>query len=320
MRYVRLGRSGLQVSAICLGTMNFGTYVPVPRAFRMLDRALDAGVNLIDTADVYGWGPNAGAVESTIGRYLAARKGARDRVLIATKLYREMEPLPNRGGLSAIHVRRACDASLRRLRTDHIDLYQFHHFDRNVPLEETWDACETLVRQGKVLYVGSSNFSGWQLSEAQAVARTRHRYGLASEQSVFNLLNRYAELEVLPACEHLGLGMLAWSPLSDGLLAGPPDAEGRRREPRNADRFESRRPELDDYFRLCARLGVSPSGLALAWLIRHPTVTAPIVGPRTVEQLDAALDALSLELGDEQWAELDQIFPGFRAAPEHYAW
>lgn len=320
MRHSRLGRSGLTVSALALGTMNFGTHVPEDEAHQLMDLAFEAGVNLIDTADVYGWGENAGLAERIIGRHLDRNPGRRDHLVIATKLYRAMSPGPNHAGLSALHLRRACEASLRRLNVDHIDLYQFHHYDRETPLDETWEACDVLHRQGKVVYFGSSNFAAWQLMEAQAVAAGRGMTGLVSEQTVFNLLTRHAELEVLPACDHLGLGMIAWSPLHDGLLAGPPQAGGRRNEPGNLAARTRFGAVLDKFYRYCGELGAGPARVALAWLRDRPGVGSTVVGPRTAEQLKDALASMEVELGPRELGALDELFPGFRPAAGHYAW
>ena len=216
MQYTQLGRTGAKVSRLALGTMNFGWHTDEDSSTAIMDAALDAGVNLFDTADIYG----AGASESILGRWFAAEKSRRDKVVLATKLYIPLDESPNAGGLSALHIRKACEDSLRRLQTDHIDLYQFHHIDRTTPWEEIWEATERLVRDGKVIYVGSSNFAGWHLAVAQETAKPRHFLGLVSEQSIYNLMERTIELEVLPAARHYGIGLLPWSPLAGGLLAG----------------------------------------------------------------------------------------------------
>lgn len=320
MRYTRVGRAGLTVSRLALGTMNFGTYVPEDDAFALLDRAIEAGVTVLDTADVYGWGDNAGRSEEVVGRYLAARSGRRDDVVVATKVYRPMGSGANSRGLSALHVRRACEASLRRLNVDHLDLYQFHHFDRSTPVDETWEACELLRQQGKIVYFGSSNFAAWQLFETQTCAHDRHMTGLVSEQSVFNLMTRHVELEVMPACARLGLGFFAWSPLSDGLLAGPGNGAGRRTEPKNVAARERYDLELRRYYEYCSTVGLSPAQVAVAWVLHQPGVTSAILGPRTVEQLDNLLGSADISLDQTVLDELDRLFPGFRQAPEHYAW
>src|SRR5512147_1313699 len=199
MEYIHLGRTGLKVSRLCLGTMNFGPQTSEPDSFAIMDRALATGVNFFDTADVYGWKLGEGITEQIIGRWLAQGGGRRDQIVLATKAYNKMGEGPNERGLSAYHIRRACEESLRRLQTDHIDLYQMHHIERSTPWEEIWQAMEQLVREGKVIYIGSSNFAGWNLAQAQAEARARHFMGLVSEQSIYNLSNRTVELELIPA-------------------------------------------------------------------------------------------------------------------------
>src|SRR5881296_113601 len=220
MEYARLGRTGLKVSRLCLGTMNFGPLAAEAESFAIMDRALELGINFLDTADVYGWRTGEGITEQIIGRWLAQGGGRRERIVLATKVYNEMGEGPNDRGLSAYHIRRACEESLRRLQTDHIDLYQMHHIDRSTPWEEIWQAMEQLVREGKVTYVGSSNFAGWDIATAQCTASARHFMGLVSEQSLYNLNARMIELEVIPACRHYGLGLIPWSPLGGGLLGG----------------------------------------------------------------------------------------------------
>jgi len=290
----RLGRTGLKVSRICLGTMNFGPETAEPDAHRILDRALEAGINFVDTANVYGWGANKGKTESILGRWFAQGEGRRDRVVLATKVYGAMYESTNGGRLSAYHIRRACDDSLRRLQTDRIDLYQMHHVDRDTPWDEIWQAMDLLVQQGKVLYVGSSNFAAWNIVQANEVAARRHSLGLVSEQSLYNLATRAIELEVVPACQAYGVGIVPYSPLGGGLLGGAlvKSAEaGRRGRERIQKLVEQHRPQLEAYETLCADLGEKPANVALAWLLRRPGVTAPIVGPRTLEQLEDALRA-----------------------------
>jgi aryl-alcohol dehydrogenase-like predicted oxidoreductase len=312
MDYRRLGTSGPTVSTIALGSMNFGTYVDEPATGRLIDQAVAGGVNLVDTADVYGWGANAGLCESIIGRYLAGRPGRRDEVVLATKLYRRMADWPNNEGLSALHIRRGCEASLRRLRTDRIDLLQFHHFDRRVPVEEVWEAIDVLVRQGKIVHCGSSNFAAWQLVSAQLTAQRHTLEGLVGEQSVYNLLTRFIELEVLPACRDLGLGVLAWSPLCDGLLAGPANGIGRRAEARNLAKAGRHQDVLTRFYSWCTGQGLRPAEVAIAWILHQPATTSVVVGPRTSEQLTSSLAAQSLALTDDQLAELDATFPPVR--------
>ena len=323
MELTRLGRTGLKVSRICLGTMNFGPETEEPEAHRIMDRAVEAGINFFDTANVYGWGENKGKTETIIGRWLAQGGGRRDRVVLATKVYAPMHDYPNGGRLSAFHIRRACEDSLRRLQTDRIDLYQMHHVDRDTPWEEIWQAMELLVQQGKVLYVGSSNFAAWNIVQANEAAARRNFLGLVSEQSLYNLAARTVELEVLPACRAYGVGVIPWSPLAGGLLGGAlaKAKEGRRAAERIQRAIEKHRPALERYEKLCAEIGEKPANVGVAWLLRRPGVTAPIVGPRTMEQLEDALHAEGLKLTDDVAKKLDEVWPGPGGqAPEAYAW
>ncbi|HVE98978.1 MAG TPA: aldo/keto reductase [Mycobacteriales bacterium] len=323
MDYTQLGRTGLKVSRLCLGTMNFGPETSEPDSFAIMDRALDEGINFFDTANVYGWKKGEGWTEQIIGRWLAQGGGRREKVVLATKLYGSMGDWPNENLLSALNIRRACDASLKRLQTDHIDLYQMHHVDRATPWDEIWQAMEVLVAQGKVLYVGSSNFAGWHIAQAQEAARSRHFVGLASEQSIYNLLTRQVELEVLPACTAYGVGVIPWSPLHRGLLGGilQKQSEGRSASERTQQLLAEHRPAVERYESLCAEIGEHPADVGLAWLLHQPAVTAPIVGPRTSEQLTGNLRALGISLDEATLAKLDEIFPGPGGpAPEAYAW
>ncbi len=323
MQYSQLGRSGLKVSRLCLGTMNFGPQTEESAAHAIMDAALDAGINFFDTANVYGGSKQRGWTEEILGRWFAKGGGRRERTVLATKVYGTMADRPNESRLSALHLRRALDASLMRLQTDHIDLYQFHHVDRNTPWEEIWQAVDVAVQQGKVIYSGSSNFAGWHLAQAQEAASRRHSLGLVSEQSIYNLLTRNAELEVIPAAQHYGLGLLPWSPLHGGLLGGvlKKEHEGlRRTQGRALEALKKHRSQIRRYEDFADELGQEPGALALAWLLHQPAVTAPIVGPRTREQLDAAIQALQVKLDAEALTRLDAIFPGHRTAPEDYAW
>jgi aryl-alcohol dehydrogenase-like predicted oxidoreductase len=321
MDFTNLGRTGLQVSRLCLGTMNFGSRTSEEDAHAIMDIAHEVGINFFDTANRYGSKP--GVTETIIGNWFATGGGRRERTVIATKVYGEMGGWPNEGKLSALNIRRALDASLRRLQTDYVDLYQFHHIDRNTPWEEIWQAIEVAVQAGKILYAGSSNFAGWHIADAQAAAARRNLMGLVSEQSLYNLLVRDIELEVVPAAEHYGLGIIPWSPLQGGLLGGVIKNENtgvRRLEGRAAQSLAEHREELEAYEDLAEELGVEPGALALGWLLSRPAVTAPIIGPRTRDQLDSALSALEVSLSPEQLRRLDEIFPGRRTAPEDYAW
>ena len=324
MEYTTLGRTGLRVSRLVLGTMNFGPETDEPTSHAIMDRAHEHGINFFDTANVYGWGENRGRTEEIVGNWFAQGGDRRDRTVIATKMYGSMgSGWPNDDKLSALNIRRACEASLRRLQTDHIDLYQMHHVDRDTPWDEIWQAMDTLVAQGKILYVGSSNFAGWNIAQANEVAARRNSLGLVAEQSIYNLLVREVELEVLPAAEAYGLGVIPWSPLQGGLLGGVlrKEREGSRRTSGRAQALvEEHREALGAYEDLCAELGHEPADVALAWLLTRPAVTGPIIGPRTMEQLDGAQRALELTLEDKVLSRLDEIFPGYRTAPEHYAW
>jgi len=323
MQYTNLGRSGLKVSRLCLGTMNFGPFTEEADSQLIMDAALEQGINFFDTADVYGWKTGAGITESIIGRWFAHGGGRRDKVILATKVYGRMGDWPNERCLSAYHIRRACEDSLRRLQTDHIDLYQMHHIDRDTPWEEIWQAMETLVQQGKVLYVGSSNFAGFHIAQAQCSADKRNFLGLVSEQSLYNLNARMVELEVIPACQELGLGLIPWSPLAGGMLAGAKKKidGGRRAGERITEAIEKYGHQLEDYENVCAELGYEPAQIALAWLLHNAAVTAPIIGPRDLEQLNGAVGSLDIKLDAETLEKLDQIWPGPGGqAPEAYAW
>lgn len=321
MEYTKLGRTGLKVSRLCLGTMNFGPKTTEPDSYAIMDRALELGINFWDTADVYGWAKGEGVTERIIGRYFAQGGGRREKVVLATKVYGDMGDWPNESRLSALHIRKAVEDSLMRLQTDYIDLYQMHHIDRNTPWEEIWQAMEILVQQGKVLYIGSSNFAGWHIAKAQEAAKSRHFMGLVCEQSQYSLRVRQPELEVIPACEDYGLGLIPWSPLAGGALAGKPKGEGgRRTEGWTAEAIEKDREKLDKWEALCAEIGEEPADVALAWTLVNPVVTAPIIGPRTMEQLDGSIRAVELKLDAGFLAKVDEIFPGFKTAPEHYSW
>ncbi|WP_181803338.1 aldo/keto reductase [Streptomyces shenzhenensis] len=284
----------------------------------------------METANVYGWGENKGRTEEIIGNWFAKSPAHRDKVVLATKVYGNMaadgDAWPNHDKLSALNIRRAVDASLKRLRTDYIDVYQFHHVDRRTPFEEIWQAIDTLVTQGKILYVGSSNFPGYRIAQANEIAARRGgTIGLVSEQCLYNLAERRAEMEVIPAAQEYGLGVIPWSPLHGGLLGGVIKKEvegGRRAGGRAADSLANTtiRAQIQAYEDLLAKHGVEPGEAALAWLLTRPGVTGPIVGPRTGEQLDSALRAVELELSEELLEALDEIFPGPGPSPEAFAW
>lgn len=323
MEFAQLGRTGLKVSRLCLGTMNFGPQTTEPDSFAIMDRALEHGINFFDTANVYGWKKGEGWTEQILGRWFEQGGGRREKVVLATKVYGTMGDWPNDSRLSARHIVRACEGSLRRMNTDVIDLYQMHHVDRATPWDEIWQAMETLVQQGKVLYVGSSNFAGWHIAQACEAARARHFLGLVSEQSLYNLIDRTVELEVIPACKAYGLGLVPWSPLKGGVLGGVLEkaAKGRRTSELAQKTIAKHGKALEAFEGMCSRIGIGPGDVALAWLLANPTVTAPIIGPRTMEQLDGAVKALDVKLDAEVTKELDLLFPGpGGAAPEAYAW
>jgi len=323
MEYTHVGRSGLRVSRLCLGTMNFGPVTDEPAAHRILDRALEHGINFVDTANVYGWGENKGHTERIIGAWFAQGGGRREKTVIATKLYGSMSDWPNDAFLSALNIRRACEASLQRLRTDYLDVYQMHHVDRGTSWEEIWEAMDILRKQGKIIYVGSSNHAGWHIAKGQEAARRRHSTGLVCEQSLYNLAARTVELEVLPACRDYGLGLIPWSPLHGGLLGGILRKQEltRSAQGRAAQALDKHRAKVEAYERFCDELGEPPADVALAWLLHQDGVTAPIIGPRTVEQLDGSLRALEIKLDENARKRLDEIWPGpGGTAPEAYAW
>lgn len=323
MEYTQLGRTGLRVSRICLGTMNFGPYTTEPDSFAIMDRALELGVNFFDTANVYGQDAGLGATEEIVGRWLAQGEGRREKIVLATKVYGRMGERPNESKLSAYHIRRACEESLRRLKTDHIDLYQMHHIDRATPWEEIWQAMECLVREGKVIYVGSSNFAAWNIMQANYEARSRNFLGLVSEQSIYSLRNRHIELEVIPACRAMGLAVLPWSPLGGGMLSGILEntESGRRMRPQLLASLEKLRPQVEAYEELCRDIGRRPADVALAWTLANPDITSPIVGPRTMEQLEQNVAAAELAPSEDVMKRLDEIWPGpGNQAPEAYAW
>jgi aryl-alcohol dehydrogenase-like predicted oxidoreductase len=340
MQYTHLGRTGCKVSRLCLGTMNFGPQTTEADSFAVMDKALDLGINFFDTADVYGWKKGEGVTEQIIGRWLAQGGNRRERVILATKVYNDMELIEGdvtlRGqGLSAVKIRRACEGSLKRLQTDYIDLYQMHHVYRHASWEELWEAFDVLMKQGKAIYIGSSNFAGWHIAQANEAARRTHHLGLVSEQSKYSLMSRAIELEVLPAALHYGLGVIPWSPLESGLLGGALEklSQGRRAQEGNQKRIEKERPRLEKWEKWCKDLGEKPADVALAWMLHNPAITAPIIGPRTLEQLEGSVRATEIKLDETQLKFLDKLFPGPKGptdegvadwskqyAPEAYAW
>lgn len=327
MLYEHLGRTGLKVSKICLGTMNFGYLTDKETSFKIMDMAIDKGINFFDTANTYG---NHGDTEKIIGEWVQQGNSRREKIVLATKVYGGSaeswygwpKDWPNASKLSAKHIITACNESLKRLKTDYIDLYQMHHIDRDTPWEEIWQAMEILVSQGKVLYVGSSNFAGWHIVQANEIAKKRNFMGLVSEQSLYNLTQRTVELEVLPACKEYGLAFIPWSPLSGGFLGGRiPNDKDSRRKSASEGFFGISNDKLEKYFTLCDEYSVYPATLALSWLLHNPVVTAPIIGPRIISQLDDALAAIEYKINKELLDSLDKIWPGPGGpAPEAYAW
>ena len=321
MEYRRLGRSALRVSTLCLGTMNFGPRTPVDESFMIMDAAVEAGINFFDTANQYGGNKGVGTTESIIGEWFGKNPGRRDRVVLATKVHQPMSDDVNDRGLSARHIRMACEASLRRLRVDHIDLYQMHHIDRAAPVEEIWQAMDQLVSQGKITYVGSSNFPGWKIAQMNEHARMRNGLGLVAEQSLYNLLERRAELEVLPASREYGVGVITWSPLAGGVLAvDAGDGAGRRRTSNAQAVSAVHQDQLARYAELCRSLGETPAAIALAWQLHQPGITSTIIGPGSTEQLSSVLRVPGIRLDAAALASIDEIFPPCGQAPEAYAW
>ncbi len=323
MEYSALGKSGLQVSKLCLGTMNFGKYVNEQTSFEILDAMLEEGINFIDTADVYGGIGNKGRTEEYIGKWMSQGGGRREKIILATKVYSNMGEGVNDRGLSAYHIRSACEASLLRLKTDHIDLYQMHHIDRSTPWDEIWQAMDQLIHAGKITYIGSSNFAAWNIVEAQFTAHQGNHLGLISEQSLYNLTNRMIELELVPACRKLGVGIIPWSPLAEGLIAGIlNDTAGVRKKTEAVQKkLVKHLKQVEEYEKFCSSIGKKPEAVAIAWLLKNPVVSSVIIGPRTVEQLLGMVVALQTTLNNEEIKSIETIWPGPGGeAPEAYAW
>lgn len=331
MAFRKVGRSALKIGPLAVGTVNFGWLTDELESFSILDASHDRGLNMIDTSDNY----NAGITESLLGRYISDR-GRREQIVLATKCYSppnewgSRDPVkqsgswvgPNQRGLSAKHIVEACEASLRRLQTDYIDIYQMHHVDREAPFDEIWQAYETLIQQGKVIYAGTSNFAGWQIAKACEAASRRHFLGPVSEQSTYSLTNRMVELEVIPACRDYGLGFIPYSPLGGGLLAvAGGQAEGVRSGAKYQGASDRRKEQLNQFGDICSELGEKPADVAIAWVASNPDVTAPIIGPRTMAQLDSAFHAVQIDLQEDTKKALNDLFRGPGGeAPEAYAW
>jgi NDP-hexose C3-ketoreductase / dTDP-4-oxo-2-deoxy-alpha-D-pentos-2-ene 2,3-reductase len=327
MQYTTLGRTGLKVSRLCLGTMNFGPHTPEGESHSIMDKALELGINFFDTADVYGWKKGEGVTETILGSWFAQKGRRREKTIVATKVFGDMDgdpaDLTMKRGLSAVKIRRACDDSLRRMKTDYIDLYQMHHISRETPWDEVWQAMEVLVQQGKIIYVGSSNFAGWHIAQACEAASRRNFLGLVCEQSKYSLAARTVEMDVLPACREYGLGVIPWSPLDGGILGGVLQKieQGRRAGEHVQKRLDKMRPQLQAWEDFCKESGQKPADLALAWLLANPVVTAPIIGPRTMDQLTGSLAALEIKINEAAHRRLDEIWPGPGGeSPEAFAW
>lgn len=316
MEYKRLGKSGLWVSRLVLGTMNFGSSIDEKDAFNIMDAALDIGINYFDTANNYGKSiQKEGISETIIGKWFEKGGGRREKVILSTKVYEPMrENNPNDvPGLSAYKIRRHFVDSLRRLKTDHVEIYYMHHVDRSISWDEILPVFQGLIQKGDVDYLASSNFAGWNIADVQAEAKKANMFGLICEQHKYNLLSRMPELEVLPSAENHGMGVVAWSPLGGGLLS-------RHVRDRQIE-DEVLHHQLQQFHRLSIEAGENEDTLALAWLLSNPAVTAPIIGPRTPEQLYDAVRAVEISMNDCLMKDLDKIFPGPGGqAPEAYAW
>ncbi|MGB0281846.1 MAG: aldo/keto reductase [Neptuniibacter sp.] len=333
MQYSYLGSTNLQVSNITLGTMTFGTTTDEKEAHRVLDSAVDMGINLIDTSNDYGK-PNWGLSESIIGNWLSKNPSKRDRILLGTKVYQE-KPVPRcpneEAGLSAYKINKQIEESLKRLKTDHIDLYQVHHIDRNITGEEMWGVFGRLMDQGKILYTGSSNYNGWGLAKHQMQAKQHGQLGFISEQTMYNLICRYAELDVIPCAEDFNIGVLAYMPLAGGLLAGGDRKSSHSRANAVMQWYgldeEDYGARLMKYENHCQEMGVSLNAMAISWVLANSAVTSAVVGIRDAEQLDGLKEAQELSLSEENIKFLDNLFPisagkklRHLPSPEAYAW
>ena len=322
MKYSKLGRSGLKVSRLCLGTMNFGAITQEKESFEIMNRALELGINFFDTANVYGGKKGEGITEKIIGKWFEEESSRRENIVLATKVYGDMGSGVNEKHLSAYHIKKACEDSLKRLKTDHIDLYQMHHIHRDTPWDEIWQAMEQLIHEGKILYVGSSNFAGWDIATANEEARRRNLLGLISEQSKYNLFNRKIEREMIPACNYYGVGIIPWSPLEGGLLGGVIKSmdKGRRNTNEIINKLKENRNQIEKWENFCDDIGEDPANTALAWLLAQPGITSPIIGPRTLQQLETSIRALEINFNEESLSKLDAIFPSAGQSPQYYAW
>jgi len=322
MEYSFLGKTGLKVSKLCLGTMNFGAVTPENESNNIMSRALELGINFFDTANVYGGKIGEGVTEKIIGEWIKEDKSRRDKIVLATKVYGNMGDWPNERKLSAYHIKKACEDSLVRMNTDHIDLYQMHHVDRDTPWDEIIQAMDQLITEGKIIYAGSSNFAGWDIATACQEFKKNNMLGLVSEQSKYNLFNRKVEREVIPACEYYGVGIIPWSPLEGGLLGGVVNKadDGRRATDEVLNKFAKNKDQIEKWEKFCVNIGEDPANAALAWLLHQPAVTAPIIGPRTLNQLKTSIRAIDIKFEKNQLDEIDRIFPPAGQAPQYYAW
>ena len=322
MDYTYLGKTGLQVSRLCLGTMNFGAVTPEKEAYQIMNEALDSGIIFFDTANTYGGKKGEGITEKIIGKWLSQDRSRRNKIVLATKVWGEMGHGINDKHLSAYHIKKACEDSLARLKTDYIDLYQMHHVDRNTPWDEIWQAMEQLITAGKIIYTGSSNFAGWDIAAACESASKRNLLGLVSEQSKYNLFNRFIEREVIPACQYYGLGIIPWSPLEGGLLGGVIKGSGKKR--RSSDEVKNKLKknysQIEKWEKFCKEIGEKPADVALIWLINQTAVIAPIIGSRTLEQIKKTIRAVEINLDENMLQKIDEIFPPAGIAPQYYSW
>jgi aryl-alcohol dehydrogenase-like predicted oxidoreductase len=333
MEYVKLGKTNTDISKICLGTMHFGAKADEKESFRIMDCAIDNGINFFDTADIYG--PTWGLSEKIVGNWISQKPENRDKIVLATKVFwydRAAADWPNIGkGISAYKVRKNVEGSLQRLKTDLIDLYQVHHIDRTVSEDEFWNTFELVRQQGKIHYLGTSNFPGWGLSQFQQAAKRKGLTGIVSEQHMYNLFCRYPELEVLPAAERNSIGVLSYMPLAGGLLTG-------NRKPEEGSRTAAVSGEygipldnntmLDQYANICKDIGEEERNVAIAWVLANPAVSSAIVGIRKVEHLEGILKAAEIKLDQETMERLNDLFTissgrplrNNLPTPEAYAW
>ncbi len=327
MEYRALGRTGVRVSALCLGCMMFGGRTTPEDSYAIIDRAIDAGINFLDTANVY----SRGRSEEVTGEALK-RNGKRQRIVLATKVHGVMaDEDPNMQGNSRRHIIEQCEASLRRLQTDHIDLYQIHRPQSDIPIDETLRALDDLIRAGKVRYIGTTTYAAWQLVESFWMAKELGLNRFVCEQPPYNLLDRRVERELIPMARTYGMGIIPWSPLAGGLLTGkynrnsPPPADARfadfEKNPLLQRRWTQQAFDIiDGITALTQARGVAMSQFALAWCAQQPGVTSPIIGPRTMEQLEDNLKALDIKISDEDKAAIDKVsIPGRVAAPYYEA-